>query len=122
MGTSRYLKEQNPAVRVVGCHPTEGSSIPGIRRWPEAYLPKIFDPARVDEIRDVDQADAEDKARELAATTGVFMGASAAGAVLTSQRVCAELDEGTVVTVLCDRGDRYLSSPLFDGCGALEVI
>ncbi len=122
MGVSRYLKEVRPDVRIVGCQPTEGSRIPGIRRWPEAYLPKIFDADRVDETRDVAQPDAEAKSRELAATTGIFVGASAAGAVLTAQRVCAELDRGTVVTVLCDRGDRYLSSPLFDDAGALEVI
>ncbi|MEM1418809.1 MAG: pyridoxal-phosphate dependent enzyme, partial [Myxococcota bacterium] len=116
------LKEVRPDVRIVGCQPTEGSRIPGIRRWPKAYLPKIFEADRVDETRDVAQADAEAKARELAATTGVFVGASAAGAVLTAQRVAQEIDEGTLVTILCDRGDRYLSSPLFDEAGALEVI
>ncbi|MEC7520692.1 MAG: cysteine synthase CysM [Myxococcota bacterium] len=115
MGVSRYLKEQNPRVQIVGCQPTDGSSIPGIRRWPKEYLPKIFEPDRVDRIVDVDQEVAERMARSLAAEEGVFVGVSAAGAVWAARRICEEIDEGVVVCVLCDRGDRYLSSPLFGG-------
>lgn len=122
MGVSRYLKEQNSAVQVVGCQPTEGSRIPGIRRWPKEYLPKIFDADRVDRIVDVEQLDAENKSRQLAAEVGLFCGISASGAVWAAQQVCAELEEGIVVTVICDRGDRYLSSPVFAESGALEVI
>lgn len=117
MGVSRYLKEVAPHVTVVGCQPTDGSKIPGIRRWPQEYLPKVYEPERVDRILDIDQADAETSARRLATEEGVFVGISAAGAVLGARRVCAELAErgqsGTVVCVLCDRGDRYLSSPVF---------
>jgi cysteine synthase B len=117
MGVSRALKARNPAVEIIGCRPTEGSCIPGIRRWPEAYLPSIFDASRVDRTIDVDQADAEATARELARTVGALVGVSAAGAVWAARRVCAELDRegrpGTVVCILCDRGDRYLSSTLF---------
>ena len=122
MGVSRYLKEQDEQVAIVGCQPTDGSRIPGIRRWPEAYLPKIFERERVDRIVDVEQADAEAKARQLSAEAGVFCGASAAGAVWAAQKVAAELEGGLVACILCDRGDRYLSSDLFDGCGELEVI
>ena len=117
MGVSRYLKEQSEAVTIVGCQPTDGSCIPGIRRWPEAYLPKIFERPRVDRIFDIAQSDAEATARALAAEEGVFTGVSAAGAVFAARAICRELaDEGrggTVVTILCDRGDRYLSSDLF---------
>jgi cysteine synthase B len=122
MGVSRYLKERNPAVEIIGVQPEEGSRIPGIRRWPQAYLPKIFEPERVDRIVDMSQADAEEFARELASHHGVFGGVSAAGAALAAQRVCAGLDRGVVVCIICDRGDRYLSDPLFDASGALEVI
>lgn len=118
MGVSRYLKEQNPDVQIVGCQPTDGSSIPGIRRWPKEYLPKIFEPERVDRIIDVDQQIAEQTARALASEEGVFVGASAAGAVWAARQVCAELEQGVVVCVLCDRGDRYLSSPLFEAEGS----
>jgi cysteine synthase B len=118
MGVSRYLKEKNPEIRIVGCQPTEGSRIPGIRRWPRAYLPKIYDADRVDRLVDVDQAVAEETCRRLAREEGVFCGVSAAGAVWAARQVCAELaardEEGIVVCVLCDRGDRYLSSPLFE--------
>jgi cysteine synthase B len=118
MGVSRYLKEQRESVQIVGCQPTEDSSIPGIRRWPEAYLPKIFDRSRVDRIVDVDQRDAEETTRALARSAGVFVGASSGGAVWAARKVCAELDaagrDGLVVCILCDRGDRYLSSLLFD--------
>ena len=122
MGCSAYLKTQNPAIEIVGLQPSEGASIPGIRRWPEAYLPKIFEAKRVDRIEDIDQGEAEDYARELARTQGVFAGVSAAGAALAARRICRELDEGTVVTIVCDRGDRYVSSPLFADAGALEVV
>jgi cysteine synthase B len=118
MGASRYLKEQSQAVTIVGCQPSEGSHIPGIRRWPQAYLPKIYDAARVDRIVDVDERDAEQTARDLARTEGVFTGTSAGGAVWAARKVCGELaaagSGGVVTCILCDRGDRYLSSPLFE--------
>jgi cysteine synthase B len=113
MGTSRYLKEQNPSVCIVGVQPTEGSKIPGIRRWPEAYLPKIYEPARVDRIFDVDQRHAEVTARELARREGVLGGVSAGGALYAALCIAKEIDEGCIVTIVCDRGDRYLSSGLF---------
>lgn len=122
MGVSRYLKEQNEAVRIVGLQPEDGSRIPGIRRWPKEYLPKIFEPERVDEVIDMNQNDAETHARLLASKYGIFVGASAAGAALGGQRVAATLKSGLLVCVLCDRGDRYLSSPLFDGAGELELV
>ncbi len=122
MGVSRYLKERSSAIQIVGLQPEEGSKIPGIRRWPVEYLPKIFEASRVDRTLDMSQADAEQSARDLATKHGIFVGASAAGAVLGAQRVAAELDEGVLVCVLCDRGDRYLSSPLFDDVGEVEVI
>lgn len=122
MGVSRYLKEVNPSIEIVGCQPTDGSKIPGIRRWPKEYLPKIFEPERVDRVIDIDQQDAETMARKLAASSGVFAGVSAAGAYLGARQVASEIDEGLVVFVLCDRGDRYLSSPLYSECGELEVI
>lgn len=126
MGVSRYLKEQRRDVQIVGCQPTPGSRIPGIRRWAPEYLPKIFDRSRVDDVIDVQQADAEAKARELAATTGVFTGVSAAGALWAAQQVAAGLTEGLIVLILCDRGDRYLSSDLYaDGhkeLGELEIV
>jgi cysteine synthase B len=119
MGVSRALKARSASIEIVGCRPTEGSCIPGIRRWPEAYLPAIFDASRIDRTIDVDQADAEATARELARTVGALVGVSAGGAVWAARMVCAELDRearsGTVVCVLCDRGDRYLSSSLFGG-------
>ncbi len=118
MGVSRYLKERNPAIRIVGCQPTEGSSIPGIRRWPTAYLPKIFDPTRVDRIIDVPQSDAEATTRALARNGGVFAGVSSGGAVWAARALCQELatqeQDATIVCILCDRGDRYLSTSLFD--------
>jgi S-sulfo-L-cysteine synthase (O-acetyl-L-serine-dependent) len=131
MGVSRYLKEQNDRVQIVGCQPTEGSHIPGIRRWPTEYLPKIFEPARVDRLVDVDQLDAERTARELAAKAGHFYGVSSAGAVWAAQTLARELASGLVVCVLCDRGDRYISSDLFAPehtrlgatfLGALEIV
>ncbi len=122
MGVSRFLKEQNPEVTIIGCQPTEGSRIPGIRRWPKEYLPKFFEPERVDQTIDVSQADAEVHSRWLASEVGLFCGISAAGATLVAQRVCAELDEGIVVTIICDRGDRYLSSPVFADSGDQETV
>jgi S-sulfo-L-cysteine synthase (O-acetyl-L-serine-dependent) len=113
MGCSRYLKEQNPNVRVVGVQPRDGAKVPGIRRWPEAYLPKIFEPSRVDEIVDVGQGEAEDTTRELAQRLGVFVGVSSGGAVAAARRVAEGLENGLLVVILCDRGDRYLSSGLF---------
>ncbi|MFT7634001.1 MAG: cysteine synthase B [Mariniblastus sp.] len=122
MGVSRFLKEQNPEVTIVGCQPTAGSRIPGIRRWPKEYLPKFFEPERVDRTIDVSQSDAEVQARWLAAEYGLFCGISAAGATLVAQQICAELESGIVVTIICDRGDRYLSSPVFETAGELEMI
>ncbi len=113
MGTSKYLKERNESVQIVGCQPTEGSSIPGIRRWPEAYLPKIFDPSRVDRIMDVSQEEATGYARRLAREEGIFVGMSTGGACAAAIRLAQELDEGLIVFIACDRGDRYLSSDLF---------
>lgn len=113
MGCSRYFKERNPEIQVVGCQPTAESSIPGIRRWPAEYLPKIFEPERVDRIIDVSQADATRRTRELVAQEGLFVGMSTGGAFHASLQVANEIDEGVVVFIACDRGDRYLSSDLF---------
>jgi cysteine synthase B len=107
------LKEKNPDIRIVGCQPTEGSSIPGIRRWPEAYLPKIFDPKRVDEVRDISEAEATEMTRKLAKVEGIFAGMSSGGAAAASIKLAQELKEGVIVFICCDRGDRYLSSNLF---------
>ena len=113
MGNSRYFKEKNPEIQIVGCQPADGASIPGIRRWPEEYLPKIFDPARVDRVLDISEAEAVSMARRLAREEGIFAGMSSGGAMTAAARVAAELDEGVIVFVCCDRGDRYLSSELF---------
>ena len=113
VGVSRYLKEKNPAVRIVGAQPAEGSQIPGIRKWPPAYLPKIFDAACVDRQELVSQADAEDMARRLAAEEGILGGISSGGALAVALRVAAEVDDATIVFVVCDRGDRYLSTGVF---------
>jgi cysteine synthase B len=113
MGTSRYLKEINPAIQIVGCQPTEGSSIPGIRRWPEAYLPKIYEPSRVDRVLDVSQEEATFMARKLALQEGIFSGMSTGGAATAAFRLASELESGVIVFIACDRGDRYLSSDLF---------
>ena len=113
MGTSMYLKEQNPAIQIVGCQPTEGSKIPGIRRWPIEYRPKIYQPERVDRIMDISEEEATAMTRQLAKVEGVFAGMSSGGAVAASVRLAAELEEGLIVCILCDRGDRYLSSGLF---------
>lgn len=113
MGTSMFLKEQNPDIQIVGCQPTEGSSIPGIRRWPKAYLPKIFDPSRVDRIIDISEEDATHMARKLAKTEAIFSGMSSGGACTAALQVASELESGIIVFIACDRGDRYLSSDLF---------
>lgn len=113
MGCSKYLKEKNSQIQIVGCQPTEGSSIPGIRRWPEAYMPKIFDPSRVDRVMDIAEADAAETARQLAKAEGIFVGMSTGGACSAALRLASELTEGTIVFIACDRGDRYLSSDLF---------
>ena len=115
MGVSRYLKENNPAVQIVGVQPAEGSQIPGIRKWPAAYLPKIYDAARVDRIESVAQIDAEVLTRRLAAEEGIFCGVSAGGACAIALRVAAEVENATIVFVVCDRGDRYLSTGVFPG-------
>jgi cysteine synthase B len=114
MGVSRYLKERNPKVEIVGAQPAEGSQIPGIRKWPEAYLPKIYDPRRVDRIEYVTQADAEAMARRMATEEGIFCGISAAGALSIALRVAAESRDATIVFIVCDRGDRYLSTGVFN--------
>jgi cysteine synthase B len=113
MGVSRYLKEQNEGVRIVGAQPEEGSSIPGIRKWPEAYMPKIFDKARVDQVENVSQAQAEHMARRMAAEEGIFCGISAAGACEVALRIAHTVENATIVFVVCDRGDRYLSTGVF---------
>jgi len=113
MGTGRYLKERNPDVRIIGVQPAEGASIPGIRRWPQAYLPSIFDASLVDEEMDVSQEEAEDLTRRLAAEEGIFAGISSGGATAAALRLARTLDEGMVVAIICDRGDRYLSTGVF---------
>ncbi|MBI5716488.1 MAG: cysteine synthase CysM [Burkholderiales bacterium] len=112
-GVSRFLKEKNPAVRIVGAQPAEGSRIPGIRKWPEAYLPKIYDPSHVDELVLVSQADAEEMARRLAREEGLFGGISAAGACWVALQIAATVRDAVIVFVVCDRGDRYLSTGVF---------
>lgn len=113
MGTSRYLKEQNPGVQIVGVQPEEGSSIPGIRRWPEAYLPGIFEASRVDMTLDVNQQLAEDTTRRLAAEEGIFCGISSGGAVAASLMLSSQVENSLIVSIICDRGDRYLSTGVF---------
>ena len=112
-GVSRFLKEKNPAVRIVGAQPSEGSRIPGIRKWPQAYLPKIYDPSGVDELVYVTQSDAEDMARRLAAEEGLFVGISAAGACWVALQLAQRLENATIAFIVCDRGDRYLSTGVF---------
>ncbi len=116
MGVSRYLKEQNPGVCIVGCQPESGSQIPGIRKWPEAYLPKIYDRMLVDRVEPVSQADAEEMARRMAFEEGIFAGISSGGAMAVALRLAAEVQNATIVTIVCDRGDRYLSSSVFPSC------
>jgi cysteine synthase B len=112
-GVSHFLKEQNPAIRIIGAQPSEGSRIPGIRKWPQEYLPKIYDPSRVDELVYVSQHDAEDMCRRLAREEGIFAGISAAGACWVALQVAAQVENATIVFVVCDRGDRYLSTGVF---------
>jgi len=112
-GVARYLKEQNPAIRIIGAQPSEGSRIPGIRKWAPAYLPKIYDPANVDELRYVSQTDAEDMCRRMAREEGIFAGISAAGACWVAQQIASEVKDATIVFIVCDRGDRYLSTGVF---------
>lgn len=113
MGTSQYLKERNPTVEIVGAQPEEGSRIPGIRKWPEAYLPKIFDCSRIDRVENVSQAASEAMARKLAAVEGIFCGISSGGACEVALRVARQVENATIVFVVCDRGDRYLSTGVF---------
>lgn len=113
MGCSRYLKEKNPAIRIIGCQPVEGSSIPGIRRWPEAYMPRIFDRNRVDQVEDVSAEEATEMTRKLARSEGVFAGMSTGGAFAVALKLAATLEKGVIVSIACDRGDRYLSGNLF---------
>jgi len=113
MGTSRFLKEQNDGIEVVGVQPKDGAKIPGIRRWPEEYLPKIYNPAQIDYILDVDQQQAEDTARALAAQEGIFAGISSGGAVAAALQLGEQLENKVIVTIICDRGDRYLSTGVF---------
>ncbi|HXR59178.1 MAG TPA: pyridoxal-phosphate dependent enzyme, partial [Burkholderiales bacterium] len=113
MGCSTFLKEKNPRVQIIGCQPEEGSQIPGIRKWPEAYLPRIYDKARVDRLEYVSQADAEETARRLAREEGVFAGISSGGATAVALRVAKEVKNAVIVTIICDRGDRYLTTGVF---------
>jgi cysteine synthase B len=113
MGCSRFFKEKNPGIQIIGCQPEEGSQIPGIRKWPEAYLPKIYERARVDRLEYVSQADAEETARRLAREEGIFAGISSGGAVAVALRVAKELKDAVIVTIICDRGDRYLTTGVF---------
>ncbi|MEI7627498.1 MAG: cysteine synthase CysM [Bacteroidota bacterium] len=114
MGVSRYLKEQNPDIQIVGCQPTDGSKIPGIRKWPEAYLPTIFDKHRVDRVIEIDEKDARIMSKRLAREEAIFSGMSSGGAVHAAIELSKELSSGVIVCIICDRGDRYLSSDLFD--------
>jgi S-sulfo-L-cysteine synthase (O-acetyl-L-serine-dependent) len=113
MGVSRYLKEMNPTIQIVGCQPEDGSQIPGIRKWPEAYLPRIYEKGRVDSLEYVNQADAEEMARRMAREEGIFAGISAGGSLAVALRIAARLSNATIVTIVCDRGDRYLSTGVF---------
>ena len=115
MGCSAYLKQQNPAIQVVGLQPLEGSSIPGIRRWPAAYMPKIYQASRVDRVMDISQAESEQTMRALASREGIFCGVSSGGAVAGALRVSGEVENAVIVAIICDRGDRYLSTGVFSG-------
>jgi cysteine synthase B len=114
MGTSTYLKEKNPAIQIIGAQPSDGSQIPGIRKWPQEYLPKIFNPAKVDRIVEVSEQEARAMTKRLALEEGVFAGMSSGGSVATALKIAEEIESGVIVAIICDRGDRYLSSDLFD--------
>lgn len=114
MGVSRYLKEQNGAVNIIGTQPTDGSCIPGIRRWSQEFLPKIFEPKRVDRVIDISEAEAREFCKRMAKEEGILAGMSSGGALAAALKIAAEIDHGTIVFIICDRGDRYLSSDLFD--------
>jgi len=114
MGTSRFLKEKNKDIQLIGVHPAEGAKISGIRKWPDEYLPKIYDPNRVDHIYEVSEEEAKKMARYLAEKEGIFSGMSSGGATAAAVKLCESLDTGVVVSIICDRGDRYLSSDLFE--------
>jgi cysteine synthase B len=114
MGVSRYLKEQNPTIEIIGLQPKEGASIPGIRRWPKAYLPAIFDESRVDRVIDIDQCAAETTMRDLASKEGIFCGVSSGGAVAGALQLSKELENAIIVAIICVRGDRYLATGVFD--------
>ena len=113
MGCSAYLKEKNPDIQIVGLQPVEGSSIPGIRRWPEAYLPRIFDASRVDQVMDISQQESEHTMRRLAAEEGIFAGVSRGGSIAAALKLSQQLENATIVAIVCDRGDRYLSTGVF---------
>ena len=113
MGTGRYLKQQNPQIQIIGVQPSEGASIPGIRRWPKAYLPKIFDAKQIDQTLDISQQEAEQTSRDLASKEGIFCGISSGGAVAAALKIAMEAPNRTVVSIICDRGDRYLSTAVF---------
>ena len=113
MGTSRFLKEQNPKIQIVGVQPSPGSQIPGIRAWPQEYLPRIYDATRVDRVLEVSQAESEDMTRQLAREEGIFCGISSGGATVAALRLSQELSNAVIVTIICDRGDRYLSTGVF---------
>lgn len=115
MGCSAFFKEQNPAIEIIGLQPTDGASIPGIRRWPAAYLPRIYDAARVDRVMDISQEESEETMRALAREEGIFCGVSAGGSVAGALRLSAEVENATIVSIICDRGDRYLSTGVFAG-------
>ena len=113
MGVSRFLKQQNPDIEIIGLQPTDGSQIPGIRRWPTAYLPDIYQAERVDRVMDISQSESEEMMRRLAKEEGLFAGVSSGGAVAAALRLSAELEKATIVAIICDRGDRYLSTGVF---------
>ena len=115
MGCSRFFKEKNPQIQVIGCQPTDGSQIPGIRKWPQQYLPKIYDRKRVDRVIEVSQSDAEEMTRRLAREEGIFAGVSSGGALWAAMQVLREVENAVIVTIVCDRGDRYLSTGVFPG-------
>ncbi len=113
VGCSRFFKEKNPRIEIVGCQPEEGSQIPGIRKWPEEYLPRIYDKSRVDRLEYVSQADAEEMTRRLAREEGIFAGISSGGAMAVALRLAGQVRDAVIVTIVCDRGDRYLSTGVF---------